>query len=113
MPDGRRRPGVQLPQLAAAIVVAVAVWLVARGREPVRASVPVDGAGRAFPPGTVRAVVEGPAASVLTLRLRPPALRGPGPAGAGAPAPGPRDVALPDGAGDVTVREVVVVPPAP
>jgi hypothetical protein len=126
MPDGRRRRGPQLPQLAAALVVAVALWLVSRGRERVRAAVPVDvsapasdaapgGArtGAAFAPGTVEAVVEGPAASVLTLHVRPPWLRAGAAGRAGVPVLGPGDVELPDGLGDVMVREVVVRLPAP
>jgi hypothetical protein len=113
MPDGRRRPALQLPQLAAAVVAAVALWLVARGREPVRAAVPVDDLGGAFRPASVHAVVEGPAASVFTLRVRPPALRPGVRGGAGAPAPAPHDVELPEGMADVTVRAVVVGPPGP
>jgi hypothetical protein len=113
MPDARRRPGPRLPQLAAALALAVALWLVARGREPVRATVLVDDGRRAFAPGAVHAVVEGPAASVLALRVRPPALRGDAPDGPSGRGLAPRDVELPDGMGDVTVREVLVRAPAP
>ena len=111
MPDGRRAP--RLPQLSAAVVVAVALWLVSRGREPVRATMPVRDTGPAFPPGTVDAVVEGPAVSVLTLRLRPPWLRAGAKANTGLPVLEPRDVELPAGLRDVVVREVIVHLPLP
>jgi hypothetical protein len=106
-----RRGAVRAPQLAAALAVAVSVWLVARGRETVRATVPVAvpaaAAGDVDGPGAVHAVVEGPAAAVLALRVRPPALRDGALAG-GAATAAPGDVVLPRGAGAVTVRAVVV-----
>ncbi len=113
MPEARRAVAARLPRVAAALAVAVALWLVARARDRVRATVPVVSEGDAFAPGAVHAVVEGPAASVLTLRVRPPSLREGARAAAGAPAPGPLDVRLPDGVRDVAVREVLVRAPAP
>jgi hypothetical protein len=106
---------VRPPQLAAALAVAAAVWLGVRGRETVRATVrvavPPGAAGGVDGPGAVRAavhaVVEGPAAAILVLRVRPPALRGGALAG-GVAAAAPGDVVLPRGAGGVTVRAVVV-----
>jgi hypothetical protein len=108
MPEGRRRPSIRWPQLAAATVVGVTLWLVARGREPARATVPVDDAHGRYPARSVHAVVEGPAASLLTLRIHPPVLRDD--VRAGARALTPRDVDLPEGMDDVTVRAVVLRP---
>jgi hypothetical protein len=112
MPDSAgRRGAVRPPQLAAALAVAAAVWLGVRGRETVRATVPVavpaGAAGGVDRRGTVHAVVEGPAAAILVLRVRPPALRDGALAG-GAATAAPGDVVLPRGAGAVTVRAVVV-----
>ena len=90
-----------------------ALWVVARASEPARATLPVrDGEG-VFSPGTVRAVVEGPAGSLVALRVRAPALR-PGARGnTGFPVLGPEDVALPAGVRGVRVQEVLVQLPPP
>jgi hypothetical protein len=113
MPDPAARRGAVRPrQLAAALAVAAAVWLGVRGRETVRATVPVavpaGAAGGVDGPGAVHAVVEGPAAAILVLRVRPPALRDGVLVGGAAAAAAPGDVVLPRGAGAVTVHAVVV-----
>jgi hypothetical protein len=112
--DARRAtaPGPRLPQLAAA---RASPWRLAgwrAGASPVRATVPVavpaGAAGGVDGPGAVHAVVEGPAAAILVLRVRPPALRDGVLVGGAAAAAAPGDVVLPRGAGAVTVHAVVV-----
>lgn len=75
MAEGRRRFDARAPQAAAALVIAVALWSIARAREPARATVPVRIPGFEFAPTRLWAVVEGPAGSLAALRMRPPTLR--------------------------------------
>jgi hypothetical protein len=111
MPEPRRRLATRAPRMAAGLAVALALWVAVRGREVVRATVRVREAGR--PGAPVVAVVEGPAAAVAALYVRPPVLRRPAApdAGEALAALRPDHVELPPGMRGVTVLAVRRDPP--